>query len=969
MLRPVLRGWIAAVLLAASAVQAAHAQSPIWTSGWTISGPPNFRLADTSPAFAVAADGDVVLAAPSSAMSDFQVIRIAPTGAALRWAINLGGNASAGDGRINGLLATTDGGAIVAFGGQVAKVAGNGTLAWSRAIPQSSFLTADSGAIVTAGCNWPDTTGIVSALDSDTGTIVWQRAFGGSQQCKLGGAVRDVAGNVYVTLLEYQNNTSVVSYTVLVKLDAAGETVWTVLASKTGLASLIGADADRVFASTNVDVRGFASADGSAQWTTPIASSGAVAFVAQDSSVEPVIEADGTITRLAGDTGAARWTVSGSGLHVVDETILMAGLVRLDPATGASLWTADVSNTDGEGNSLSSYSFKKGGVLGLIASARTNAFGSPAPYLQAIDVLTGGAGDAIQIPPVAQGIGEPISSGWGYSVADDSGHVLSVAVAEGIAGPEIRLRQQSAVDGAVMWEVSEPALLLPVEYFWGYTPSQPSLSWTDAAVVVACAENYNSGGTYAGTAWVAAFNRLTGQQLWSTQLVDAYQQGTAVTMPVVAGDGSIFLATGASFATPEPPYGYIHNYGQVSVYKLSAVDGHTLWRRDAPGPYGSYYAITPALIGVGVDALVGGAFESQPAASTLVRLAGSNGATLWASSLFPADGVSTIHDAGSGSLVVTGDGWAKVDASTGATAWQDSWPGDPSCAASPGCSLSDGPMLPAGDLLSFGFAHYTPWLVRYRGDGSGIVDSWQPESVVPTLRSYIGSAAVDSGGQIWVRLGRYMPNPSLGLTFLARFDPGTGAFASQQAVGSFDGDLFTVTNSPELIAAPKNNRLLIDTFDVNLSQPASLGDALLDTTILATGDLTAQVSLTASEVMPGQETAFHLTVDYTGDQPVAGVTLTARLGWSSDPTQVVCTPQGGSNCIVHTEAGGVRASFDIQPGGHVDITAHIRVLESTNETPTFRMAVQGPSGLNETETRNNFSSLTIAQSLFIGGFD
>ncbi len=958
----------------------AFAQNPIWTSNWTVNGPPTFRVGAGSPMFAASAGGDIVLAAPAPSQADYQIMRVGLNGD-LRWVINLGGNDDAVDGSINGIFADGDGSAIVAFGGPfpgyVAKISTNGSLAWSRRIPETSLLASAAGPVIVAGCDWVDFAPVsVSAVDRDTGAILWQRLFrnaSNNSQCQLGDIVRDAAGNVYLTLIEkqYLNNSTATS-TRAVKLDPGGQAAWTLVASETGSAWPIGGDADRFFVRTSSGVRAFASTDGSALWTNPIVATQAGAVVAQDGTVEPVIESSQTsIMRLAGDTGQARWSVPQSALHVVDGSVVLAGTTRLDAATGEPLWTAALPGADGLGNPVSDFVFEPMDASTLVAGARTSSFGAAAPFVLPIDASTGAPGVPLSVPPTAQGVGNTFSDGWGYSATDDSGHLLSVAVAQGILGPEIRLRQQDAGNGSVLWDVSEPALLLPPLMVWGYTPSQPSLVWTDDAVIVASAENYSSGvGGYSGVAWVAAFSRTSGERLWATEFADPYQQATAIAMPVIADDGNIFLVTSASFSVLQPPNPFPNSYARISAYKLASSDGHALWRRDGAGaPYcASYCAYTPVVARVASDLVVGGPFESEPAVSTLVRLAGNDGATIWTSSIYPPYGVNDVYPSDDANLIATGSGWAKLDAANGNVLWQHSWGGDPSCQSNQ-CSLNDGPIFPGGDVVQFGQAHFTPWLVRLRGDGSGVVDSWQPESVVPGMRSYIGLVVRDSAGQIWGRLGRYLQSPSLGLTFVAKFDPETGAFTRQQAIGNFYGDPFVETNSPQLIGAPEDNRLFVNTFSVNQPQPATLGDALLDTTVVANGDLSAAITLDTSGARPGQDVIFHFTAMYTGDQSVSGGRLIARLPWAGDPADVACNTKGAGNCVFFAEGGTVQASFDIQPDGSVDVTGKIRVLESTATSPAFGMIVFAPPGLNETETRNNLSTLVIDQSIFFNSFE
>jgi outer membrane protein assembly factor BamB len=949
------------VLLMGATASCAHAQNQGWTSPWTLSAPPSLSIASTAPSLAGAANGDVVLAAASPTLSDYQVIRFSATGT-FRWAINLGGNDGALDGDIDSIFAAADGSAFVAFGGPfagyLAKISANGSLLWSRRIPEATLLASSTGPVIVAGCDWVDSAPtIVSALDRDDGSVLWQRFYPNStgSNCQLGDIAGDESGDVYLTLASR-----------LEKLDSAGHTLWSATLSGANRAWPIGGDASRAFVRTDQDVRALSSADGAPIWLRPIIAAGAGALRGDDGTIEPVVES-GAISRLAADTGLPRWSAGTGPLRVIGNAIILGGAARLDPANGSTLWEAMLPTADADGNGVWSYAFDGSDAGSLVAAGRTHAFGAPAAVVESIDADTGVA-SAIPLPSSDRGIGNPFTAGGQFSVVDGQ-NVFSTAVAQGLLGPEIHLRRQHGHDGLVVWEASEPAVLF-AQSTWGYVPSTPSLVVTATAIVVTCAENYNSGtGSYSGITWVAAFNPGSGALLWSTQFADPYQQTTAVTAPQIAADGNVFLATGTSFAVPQPNEPFPQQFGQISVYKVSIVDGQQLWRRDAVRAYaGGYYADTPVMSVIGDDVVAAGAFETEPLESRLVRMAGSNGATIWASDIFSPNEVQAIYPFDDSSLIALGGDWAKVDTTDGITLWDTSWNGNSDCPY-PQCYLNAGPALPGGDILEFGSALGTPWLVRLHGDGSGLADDWQPETPVAGVRSSLEYAGVDSLAQVWTRLSRRLQDPPLGISFIARFDVDTGHFAGQQAIGNLDGDPFAVTNSSNPIGAPENQRLFVNAFMVDQPAPATIADALIDTTVVAAGDLTAMIDVDRTVAMPGQDLLFHLEIGYSGDAPLTGARLTARLPWADVPIDVVCQIQAAGNCVASPRGGGLDVGFDIDPGGSIDVAARIKVLESTSSTPAFGLAVSGPPGLVETQTQNNLARRAISQSIFLAGFE
>jgi len=192
---------------------------------------------------------------------------------------------------------------------------------------------------------------------------------------------------------------------------------------------------------------------------------------------------------------------------------------------------------------------------------------------------------------------------------------------------------------------------------------------------------------------------------------------------------------------------------------------------------------------------------------------------------------------------------------------------------------------------------------------------------------------------------------------------------AQQAVGNSYGDPLRRSRSASMIAAPANNRLPIDSFVVDQPEPATRANAILDTTVTATGDLSVEVHLATSNVMPGTVLPFHFVAKYTGDKALAGATLLGIVPWSTGLTNVNCTASGAGNCLVKVESGNVVAAFDVTPGGQIDVSGQVTVLPWPDTPYPFHAAVRGPIGLGESNTLNNFVSVAITQSLFRSGFE
>jgi hypothetical protein len=67
----------------------------------------------------------------------------------------------------------------------------------------------------------------------------------------------------------------------------------------------------------------------------------------------------------------------------------------------------------------------------------------------------------------------------------------------------------------------------------------------------------------------------------------------------------------------------------------------------------------------------------------------------------------------------------------------------------------------------------------------------------------------------------------------------------------------------------------------------------------------------------------------------------------------------------------IDATFDIEPGGEIDVTGRILVIDDfpAMSQRWIGMRVVGPPELDETGTIDNFAQAVAVQALFASGFD
>src|SRR6185312_11607024 len=145
--------------------------------------------------------------------------------------------------------------------------------------------------------------------------------------------------------------------------------------------------------------------------------------------------------------------------------------------------------------------------------------------------------------------------------------------------------------------------------------------------------------------------------------------------------------------------------------------------------------------------------------------------------------------------------------------------------------------------------------------------------------------------------------------------------------------------------------------------------AMEDLTASAHGDLSLSVHTDNSFAAPGQLLGFHATVSYAGDVPITGVEVIVGSPWKTRAQGITCAAFSASNCSTREKGASLYVSFDIAPGGQVDIAGKFPALDARYGGTLIALAV-GPTALVEQDMVNNFGRAAIAsETIFASGFE
>lgn len=943
----------------------AHAQAPVWSNTWRVQAPTPF-FTGTPPDFAFSADGELTFAQVGPSRLDYQYARIDVSGNA-RWSANLGVQFYTELGDAKPLLPYPDGSAIIGVDlgyvefSRIARVGADGSVTWIRAIEADALVALPNQRVLAVSC------ASLVELDVATGNVAWQYGNPGAPaaSCIRNRATSDAGGNIYAIAGESLPSNQFQLHAT--KLDPAGHVIWqnALAAGTANDAALVGESDGLLFVRTYSELRVLHAIDGTPAWSIPFSDTTSNAVVLAGNPAEAIVIDGATASRLANDTGAARWStelqasVSSATIAGGAVVALQSGTVaRIDAASGSISWQTPLPSTDADNNALI---FSGAGLMGpgtlVVVAGRGSFFAAP-PFLQKIDFSTGQPLGTIDAAPVAQGA-------MASSIAEDATHIIDAAVVADSASWTARVRRLDAATGAVLWESSEPLPNSGPPYFYGATQAfAPTIAFSGSEIAIAVS---------VGSALnVLAFERSSGALRWSKSFAEPYASAVNFTGPAIDADENVYIEDNLTYSCN--PYLYCcppltTSCYALSLYKLAAADGSTLWKREGPP------VAAPVLLFslTGSDVILGGPFTGDLASSTLARLSGADGSSaIWSSSALPDYGVNGIFPLPDGSIEVTGNGFARLDAATGNTLWSKPYPSDPDCTQQTFCNVYDAVAAPNGDLYSVGESNHTLRVARLRGDGSGMADFWYPVQAVPGSR-LVGTQIVRGlDGQLWLHLVRSSSLGPATLALIAAFDPEAGTISAQQVIGDYDNtDSLGPDSGAVMLSAPESGVLPVQILVSEPPLPATYGDALLNVGIAAHGDLSTSAILDPPLVMPGDTATFHVFVNYAGDAPVVGVNLIVALPWASGTTQLSCNVAGASNCVIDSRADALRASFDIEPGGSVEVTGSVMVIDIGSRTypPAIHAVVYGAPGLAEPETVSNFTSAAIKQSIFFNGFD
>ena len=924
-----------------------RAEAPLWRNDWLVPAYPSLfgytgdlsrRSSGTPVPVVFSSNGDVLLRTPAASFLDDEFVRIGATGA-VQWRSNLGSLESASyDGTGQATIAYPDGSAIVSiqYGTAIAKIDAVGQPTWSVAVPADHLIATPYGLFALA-CN------ALSNVDPASGKILWQHTF----PCSFAtGLAVSPAGDVYAS---FEPQTVYNEWTVEVdRFDTSGKRYWTIrqaVANDSGLAVAGATDAmvyltDGYQYSNAKQTQALNKQDGSLAWRAD----GHVFIGFAQAPSEPVLVSVNDTERVSATDGSPRWiqpTVTGTYLTSVDADRLMVDGTLLDAASGAVRWSIPAATVDGAGNSANYFAFGvtgDGSILGVAA-----ALSSPAPVvLQRFDPQTGTALERFSLPQSPQGVN--VSK----TVADTQ-RVVSVTNLSSPNGAQVRVRAVAVDDGRNLWETTDES---PA----GEAASSAWLVLAGDAVVVGTVTN--------SRVWIAAYDAATGVKRWDQFFIGPYLPQAPAYMASLLADAAGNPIVSITLGADCPPGQTSPPCSQLTIGKLDRTDGHVLWRRDDLLPYYSY---PRDLFLSGDHLLVNHPFAAPDQSTVLMDVSSTDGSVLWRSADSRYAGVEQAVTAADGNLLLSNVGnWGEVDPQSGATVWNNSNTTD--------CVYYGSVALPNGDIAASGYSgmyglNKKPCVVVLPHRPGATAATWtlDPPDSISHGQAYFVQA--DAAGQLWVPIARYF-SPVRVVT-LAQFDPTRGALVGEQALWaeSYDDPLRPWLDTMVIQAPSTDHRLIAPTLSNAPPGAATMGVAMEDVEASAHGDLSLAVHTDRGFAAPGQLLGFHATVSYDGDAPITGVGVIVVSPWKTRAQGITCAAFSADNCTTREKGADLYVSFDIAPGGQVDISGKFPALDARYGETLVALAV-GPTALVESDMANNFSDAQVAsETIFANGFE
>lgn len=955
----------AACLIGTTMAAPVHAQV-IWANPWTYQSTLQLDRPDHGTTFK--ADGGVIV---SSLNSHLQLLQIGPNGEK-QWDANLFAYFYGGfdypSSWTGSHLPLEDSGAVISTPSSypslqfLTRLDGSGNILWSREAAASWLTRYGNEQIAYAGCN------SLTLADLASGSVLWQRSFQLANSCAPMSGALDASGNIVAEFPLHAGNSD--GYR-LAKFHADGTELWSVIDATAGESTLVGMGGTTLYLQTPTELIALDANSGSEIWSTVI-SEDATFVLSADAPIEPIMlvtETSGSITRFEATNGNVRWSIPTGDCRFCVPAFTTPGsfvyssrqdVTRIDSSNGAQVWSTPLPQTDNQGSPLYWYEFG-----GLANNSFLGVYGAKTVGIHArfqpVDFASGALLPELVSPFMDYGA-------IGMSAADGN-DAFDVAQGATENVDPIRLRRTDVNTGAVTWENTDTVLPTPFADL-GYRQDFRGAMLAVSTDAVATATTWSRPGAVSFGSFelgqVSVHERATGAQRWNVILGDAAQGMTDISSPAFDSAGNVFVTMRAYRAC-----GLVGEYcGFLALYKLAADTGSIVWQLDS----GDFSPVTPPFpqtftIPFEVfndDIIISDRFPG--ASHALARLSGVDGSRVWSTNVFSGNSSGLyFYRQDSNHIIATAQPQsARVDLATGATLWTASFV-EPACQQT--CYQYAQLVLANGDLISVGEGNSKPSIFREHNDGSGTLESWTLEPNDPQLRSLVHSVGAAPSGSVKLVMSRIDRKTPGAISLLAGFDPVTGNLTSQQVITLRPMDATSTSLGKDLLAFPTEDRMIFRARDLGETRAYSNGSGLLDTTITAHGDFTLGITADTNPAQIGQVVGFQIVVSYTGDLPVSGAVLNAgtvtRQGGLSN---LSCSMQSASNCVLDDRSGNVHASFDIQPGGSIEIDGQMRIVDDLDDD-YFGGVVAGPTNLSEPDTVNNFARVQIERSLFTDSFD
>jgi len=957
------------------------AAAQVWRENWLESGPIELPLSayassppdiSSPPNIRLGKDGSLLFVLPDQ----LRLIRVDADGA-LRWTRDI----VSAEG-ISFVDIDADGTALLADSGRLlGRFAADGTPLWLRSVSFHGAARLSPDQVATARCELPGL-GVVQVLDVVSGDAVWERTVPtGAAYCTGARILADGGGSAHVVFDINDGLTGQRSRIAQVLPDA---TLRWIATAAPGV-KLVGASPDRVYIRDSYALQALTADAGQKAWQINFPGpSFLIPGASPELPAEPLILTSGpSLRRLSGKDGSPRWNVDlpadaqVSLLQTTAHLILMSVYVngkgelwRLNPVDGGVVWTAPIpESTPGK-----SYMWTSSSALGplgtdkiAIAGRVVDGWDLGEAHIALFDAASGMALSVFPAPLVPRSV-------TAATTLDDAKRIVGVTFPLSNSAPLVRLRRLDGLAGSPDLDIAEAIGLLP-GYLYFYASPQIAAGQGSIATAIPF---HAQGSDFEGASRIALYDSATGVRRWAAMPHAHLQQAnSAPSTPIFDSAGNVFVSVGSKiYCTPYP---YTTGCGDLSLYKLAAADGALLWRNSrmlSEVPYYESQPSPPLFTLINDDAVLAEDAKSAAEGLAVTRLSGTDGAVVWNVSIPGVPYVAGVEAVSDGNLYVHGRGnsvggisyvLTKLDFATGAILWSTAYfPTE--CV--PYCQELASLKLPNDDVVVAGEVRGTrmPWLLRFRGDGSG-ASSWAPIAGLPPYRARLLDLIYDPVHGLRAISTHYVRGTGHGLHALFSVDPDHGILGDVQVLNGISADPLADVLYFDSPAVSSNDSLIVTT-DGNVNgSPYTRGAALFDTTVAAHGDLAVSVTAPA-RVFPGEITPFRIVADFSGTSPVDDVKLLATMPWPQGILDHTCTTQAATNCTIDDTSGNLKVRFDAAPGAHVEVAGHMRAMQADESTPiAIAATVFGPTSLAEPDIGNNLARALIATSLFVAGFE